>query len=189
MYGLRSFQRSSGALGGRTVDSAVERQRLIERQDRLHPRPAPFAPDTRWYGSQARTIDPVGARWKRCTGTQLCSRRPKVDARHRVPRSLEGRRSRLERTCRLKSMLGRSASPNATHFGPNHRLRGHSRPLATRASISEARNPVASGELVVEDPYPSTIDLNLQSGARHLSRDPPFSAAAPVQRGAWWTIF
>ena len=32
-----------------------------------------------------------------------------------------------ERTCRLKSILGKSASPNATHLGPKHRLRGHSR--------------------------------------------------------------
>jgi len=35
-----------------------------------------------------------------------------------VPRSVEVCGFGLERTCRLKSMLGRSASPNATHFGP-----------------------------------------------------------------------
>jgi hypothetical protein len=53
--------------------------------------------------------------------------------------------SAVERTCRLKSVLGRSALPNATRFGPNHRLRGQSRPRATGTSISEARNRVASG--------------------------------------------
>ena len=40
---------------------------------------------------------------------------------------LDRRDQRLERTCRLKSILGKSASPYATHFGPKHRLRGHSR--------------------------------------------------------------
>ena len=35
--------------------------------------------------------------------------------------------SGLERTCRLKPILGWTASPNVALIGPKYRLRGHSR--------------------------------------------------------------
>ena len=50
-----------------------------------------------------------------------------MGATGRAPGISRVRGTGLERTCRLKPILGRSASREVTLFGPKHRLRGHSR--------------------------------------------------------------
>ena len=75
--------------------------------------------------------------------------------------------------------VGRERLAERNALRAQHRLRGHSRPPATRASGSEARYK-SGGEVVVEDPDPvrrldgatgtwsPPAELVLQSGAWHV---------------------